>query len=541
MSDEIFDVVVVGAGLTASLAIDAMIRRGQRVCVLERGRDEPYAPRHDGEVWREATRALQAGDGRIFSQNSWAEQRADPDNPLFDDLCFNEIAEGGERFHYNMRMGYGGSGAVWSGRAWRYFPEDFATRSRFGYGLDWPVSAEEMAPYYHRAEALLDVSGPDDPSWPWPSNFQTSAFPLTDLDRTLAPVVSGPYRITPTVDAARNLPTREGGCVGSKTCVQFCPANAIARPHIKLIEPLRGQSDRLAFRFDAQTTHLELDTEGDVAAAHVRSRSGETARIAGRRFLLCGNTIENIRILLNSERVGGRPVANGSGLLGRNFATHGGLLARVTHKRPLNPGQGRISTAAGLDRALGRDRAAKNAHMLEIFNFDFRRWTSEASMNRLRRETRLRGRALFAAAERFQRQTLISQIYELELRPENRVELSEARDARGAPAAKIAFRHSARDEATKAHLQRLFESFAAHSDCEAVEEIGAGLNGNHPIGGYVASADPREGVVDPFGRAHDHDNLWIFGGGAMNSTSCFNPTLTITANTMRMLDDPRLA
>lgn len=538
MTEIIYDAVVVGSGMTASVAVDALVKRGFSVCVVERGDGSPYAPASYDDAWHEHIRMETDAAGRRFSRNTW---RAQEERGLFDDLAANEVAEDAEWFRYNMRFGYGGSGAVWSGRSWRYYDEDFATRSRFGYGRDWLATPEEMAPFYARAETLFRVSGPKVADWPWPNAYAAEAFPETDLDRAVAPVVSGAYRVTGIPEAARNAPTKDGGCVGAKTCVQFCPANAIARPHVDLLEPLRARKDGPDFIFDAQATHLELNDAGAIGAVVAKSRAGETRRIAGRRFLLCCNTIENLRLLINSAPANGRPVANGSGLLGGHFATHGVYLTRLTHRRGLNPGRGRISTSGGLERNLSRDRSRVNAHMLEIFNFDFTRGRSQHAMFRLRAEQGLRGRALFDAAAEYPRQTMLVQVYELEMRPENRVTLSERRDERGVPLAKVGFRHSARDAATRDRLGEIAASFADHPDCERVDYVTQGLNGNHPIGGCISGDDPRRSVTDRFGCSHDHRNLWIFGGATMNSTSCFNPSLTITANALRMLGDPRLA
>ena len=69
---------------------------------------------------------------------------------------------------------------------------------------------------------------------------------------------------------------------------------------------------------------------------------------------------------------------------------------------------------------------------------------------------------------------------------------------------------------------------------------GYGLNGNHPLGGYICGNDPQTSVVDEWMRSHEHDNLYILGGGAFNATSALNPTHTIAALTLKALDDQRI-
>lgn len=543
------DIVVVGTGATASVVIDHFVRRGRRVLVLERGRDEPYAPSTRERWWFEDVQHRDAG-GRYFTRNGWDRGRSSfagrpglsSEEAGYDDLCVVENVNPELRFNYNMKLGYGGSSAVWSGRCWRFYPEDFALRSRFGYGSDWPVGAEAMAPYYDRAEALLEVSGDGGPNWPFGSNFRWPAFAPTELDRTLAALFGPDWRMVPTANAVRNTDPREGGCVGSKTCVQFCPNNALVRHYLKLVEPLR-HNPLLDIRFDWMVTALEADAAGRIDRLRARHRDGSASvldGLGGATLFLCANTIETLRILLNSERETGRPVANANGLLGRYFATHGATVAQVVMRDPLPTGRSRPSTAAMLDADFGRRRGESNATMIEFFSYNWRWGEPERALPALRRATGFWGRRLFEVAEVLARSTILSGICELELRYQNRVTLSSARDRWDMPLARVEFEPSERDLRTLDGLRSDLLALATHPQCEAVTNVGGGLNGNHPIGGYVAATKAEDGVVDAFGRSFDHANLYLAGGGVFNSTSAFNPTLTITANTLRMLDDPRL-
>lgn len=129
MLDREFDVCIIGTGITGSLVADHFLAQGASVVMLERSNDV-YLPAKPQEYWREEWQETQS-EPQYITKNTWK----NADN-YFTDLASIENAHRPFAFHYNMKYGLGGSGAVWSGAAWRHTPEDFATHSQYGYGRD---------------------------------------------------------------------------------------------------------------------------------------------------------------------------------------------------------------------------------------------------------------------------------------------------------------------------------------------------------------------------------------------------------------------
>ena len=77
-------------------------------------------------------------------------------------------------------MVVGGTGTHWTAITPRMHPNDFNTKTLFDYGADWPISYEELEPYYCEAEAFIGVSGTDDdnPFAPW----RSKPYPLPPFD-----------------------------------------------------------------------------------------------------------------------------------------------------------------------------------------------------------------------------------------------------------------------------------------------------------------------------------------------------------------------
>ncbi len=126
------------------------------------------------------------------------------------------------------------------------------------------------------------------------------------------------------------------------------------------------------------------------------------------------------------------------------------------------------------------------------------------------------------------------------MRKRNRVSLSSVKDKLGLPLAKVDFKLSERDQRTLDFLLNAAKQLPKKQGISSISIPGYGLNGNHPLGGYVCGNDPQSSVVDEWMRSHEHDNLYILGGGTFNASSALNPTHTIAALALKALDDPRI-
>jgi choline dehydrogenase-like flavoprotein len=132
-------------------------------------------------------------------------------------------------------------------------------------------------------------------------------------------------------------------------------------------------------------------------------------------------------------------------------------------------------------------------------------------------------------------------IFETEMTANKRVSLSPTRvDRFGIPVGRVDLGLSELDKRTLAKVEALASEIGGKPDFHSFFSNGRGINGNHPLGGLRMSENAETGVVNDRCRAHDFDNLYIFGGGAFCSTGTFNPTLTITALTLRALEDSHL-
>ncbi len=530
-----FDVCIIGTGITGSLVADHFIKKGASVVMLERS-DDIYFPARQKEYWTEDCTMKQEG-AHLISRNYWTDAEK-----YYDDLVSIENSQNEFTFNYNMKYGLGGSGAVWSGASWRLTAEDFATQSLFNYGRDWPFTYADLCPYYDRVEQIFHTSGPmQEPSWPWKNNYKYPHFKQNYLDKVAARILAPEYLVTPSPFSVKNLPEREGGCIGAKNCVRRCPSNARFRPDTELLyQHLKNPQADITLLLKTACMKLKLAKDRRIQNVEVLYK-GKIKPVKARYYYLAANTIENLRILLNSSDNQQGNVANSNDLLGRYFASHGALATSITLNEPVYVYRGRPTTSSVINTLNHKQRTQFNSYMMEIWNYDWSvGFNPMAFMEEFRLKEQHWGKTLFDKIKTADNRFAATYIFEIESQKRNRVLLSSVKDKLGLPLANIDFKLSERDQKTFSFLKQAAAQLKNKTGIDSIRVSGYGLNGNHPLGGYICGNDPQTSVVDAWMRSHEHDNLYILGGGAFNSTSALNPTHTIAALTLKALDDPRI-
>ncbi|WP_313330141.1 GMC family oxidoreductase [Sphingobium yanoikuyae] len=539
---ERYDVCIIGGGLTGLMTAKAALAQGKSVVIVERGGE--YLPDElDRRTWwKESVRSEQMDDNYRHYQNKF-----DGDQH-FDDLVQNESGNPPWSFKYNMWYGIGGASQMWSGMAWRLAPEDFSTQTDYGYGFDWPISYEDIAPYYDRAERFLEVSGPaadirkDYKYWPWENDYVYPHFPLSYLDNKFQDVIGDLAELVPQPHAVRNKPVEEGGCVGAKTCVSYCASKAIFKGNERILPDIIFD-DNLTILFKTAVTRLDWNNETGLINYVVGQTEGEDEprHIEAETFFLCGNAFENIRLIQYSEQQNQTPFGQSSPLVGRYFSSHAAVTYTVVMKEDVFPVRGRPTHASVIEWVKREPQAKIGGITLEIWDNDFtmgygpwRHFDTHVSKGHW-------GGHLFNLLQSFERRFCISMIFETEMTESKRFTLSPTnKDKFGIPVGRIDLGLSELDEETLRRTEGLAHAIGERPGIASFAENGRGINGNHPLGGLRMSESAETGVLNDRCRSHDFKNLYVLGGSAFCSTGSFNPTLTIAALAMRAYEDPEL-
>jgi choline dehydrogenase-like flavoprotein len=352
------DVVIVGSGVAGSIVAAWLAKDGLKVLILEAG---PRVQR--------AT-ALTQYRGALIKV---------PESP-YPDAPFAPHPRAIDSTAITCRMARTSSAAPtcdrWAERrgtgrtTLRFVPDDFELRSRFGVGLDWPLSYDDLEPWYGEAERELGVAGDPkaDLDAPRSQAYPLPPIPLSYLDQRVAGSVAGTsYSVQPTPQARNSLRyDNRPACCGSSSCIPICPIQAKYDATTHVVQAERAGAELVA---EAIVSHVEVGLDGRITALTVKRPDGTEDRAVGRVFVIAAHGIETPKLLLQSrsERWP-RGVANSSDQVGRNLMDHPSQLSWALAGEPLWPYRGPLSTGGIESTRAGSWRGEHAAFRIQLSN-----------------------------------------------------------------------------------------------------------------------------------------------------------------------------
>ena len=488
-------IAIVGSGVAGALMAYKLARVGHQVVMLEAG-----PPVDRARATANFARSLDPGQTYPGSQ----------DQPKWGQPQQHYDQRGPELFGAVYEKLVGGTTWRWLGTTLRFLPSDFAMKSVYGVGHDWPLELSQLNPFYAEAESELGVSGAAMPS-----------LPASYLDRQVGEAAARlGYRVE-VFNAARNSREYDGrpACRGSATCLPICPIGAKYDASVHVSKALAAGAELLV---EAVVVRLIAD-QGRVNCLEF-VQAGRTQRLQADLFVVAANAIETPRLLLYS----GLP----NHQVGRHLMGMAGQVSQALAPRPVWPFRS-PQVVSGLSQFRdGPFRRQRAAFLTSIGNDG---WPSGAPPQIAARliEEGLKGTALRTALkDHVSRQILLVSNCEELPRPENRVTLSELRDGHGIPRPRIHFKVGQYtldgiDEAVLVHA-RIFQAMEAthiHHFEESIDPAHAA--------GTCRMGEVGDSVVDKDLRSHDWSNLYIVGSSVFPSVGSAPPTLTLAALALR--------
>lgn len=515
------DICIIGGGISAALLAQKLAERrpGLGIVVVEAGR-RLFDPENR---MRYRQRMLEYGE------NPWpADYISDQDAPGI----------------LSRTMAVGGSALHWGGVCNRFSEEDLRLKSMYGLAVDWPVEWKELERYFCEAERRIGVAG--EPS-PLPEDWRSEPYPMPPMPlsynlrqlKAWAEESGIPFWGTP---QAKNTIEYDGRavCQRCNTC-EICPTGARYSPDFTFRRLL--DSGRITLHDQTLVRRLTLAPgRATIAAAEARRLDGrdEAVEYRARLFVLASGYAWSPHLLLlsaNSRFPDG--LANSSGLVGRYMTGHAFISALIDVDVRLYPGMNEQHSL--ISRQFFRCPTDR-----PYVRHDLRVWESAAARGPRLRDANGRllvGDELLADwRQRSRRGTArVRAYYDVHPDRDSALTLDRARRNRfGDPMPRIEHRLDAaslaRDGDTRRHVLSLFERLARARDGRILQtNVGEYLD--HAAGGCRMGADPSTSVCDSYGRAHDHENLFIVGAPTLPTGGCTNGTLTFAALTLRAADE----
>jgi len=526
---ETVDFVVVGSGAAGGVLAKELSTAGFDVVVLEQGplqrpnefTHDELATEREGAMLNvafEPYQSFRAGDEEPWSRN--------PARGLV------------------YRRGVGGSSVHFAANYWRLRPIDFRERSVLGSiagtsFADWPITYEELEPYYTKVDWEIGVSGAPGPfdarrsrPYPLPPMPNKSSGVLLErgaralgLHAQVAPVaiLSQPY-------------DGRSACMACGHCSYYgCEFNAKSSTLATVI-PKAVATGRCEIRAESTAFRVETNSAGRATGVSYYDRDGREHRQGARAVILAANGAETARLLLLSESSRfPEGLANSSGAVGRHIMFNGHSSTFGVFEHPLNEYKGAVASrvvqdfyhtdpkrgfygGGGID---ARFNYGPIGFALDTLPPDVPKWGLEYK-RALRR--------YFSRSVRF-----MAHITSLPV-PTNTVTLDpDHRDRWGRPGLRLTYLDHPDDMKAKRWFRdrthALMEAAgAAKVWDQPVTRIDGGV---HLLGTARMGNDPKTSVVDRYHRAHDVPNLFVCDGSSFVTSGRGQPTMTIQALAFR--------
>ena len=540
-----YDVVLVGAGAGGGVAARVLAGAGAGVLIVERGRFLSYA-----EVGRDH---LAHHRFPAYGHNTGPDDPAEPRLHVPPGGPERMVGHAYEPEWHNNAMTVGGGTRVYQGMAWRFHPDDFRMASRYGVPdgsslADWPLTYDDLEPFYARAEWELGVCGDgqahrvqgrrsvDYPMPPLPDNLEASVLRAGAQALGLA---TGP------VPLLINSRPRDGraACVRCGECIGFaCPTDAKNGTHNTAL-PRAMATGACTLATGIRAERVLVDGAGRATGvAVVDLATGARREIAAGAVVVCAGAIETARLLLASA-TDAHPdgLGNRSGHVGRHLQGHLYVGAFGLFDEPVQDMYGPGVSIATTDfmHDLGEEGIGGGVLANECVKVPaiFWHWA-------LAPDTPRWGRAGKQAVREAYLRTghVFGPIQEIPS-PACRVTLAHhVRDAQGNAAARLSGElhpESARaGRALQARARQWMQASGATRVWCDPEPIPRRLTGGqHQAGTARMGNDPATSVTDPYGRVHGHRGLWVMDGSLHVTNGSVNPVLTIFALAYRCAEE----
>ncbi len=517
-SESVYDAIVVGSGATGSWAVKELTEGGLKVVLLEAGRDLDIA----GDFPADAEMSVMGIVGRVksaiggqpvqarcssFSKTTKQFYVSDRENPY--------TTTRGNKFLWFRGRQLGGRLHTW----WRHVPRmsdyELKAASVRGDGLDWPLSYDDLAPYYDVVERTLGVYG------------RPAGIPNCPDGQFIGPAKTTKVEEAFLTSVGKRLPD-----------VRMMYAQKVKYDHNRVPLPVRLAlaTGRLEIRTDAVVSRLLIDAQSGKATGveYIERLTGTTRAVQGRVVVLCASTIESVRILLNSESAKHPAgVGGSSGHLGRYLCDH------VAYTQTGTVSDGDVELPFNEDAF---DFAGTGLYIPSFCEKESKNFPG--------------GYGIQVAIGRGAPVWIMSAYGEMQPRYDNHVSLDPTvKDAWGIPVARIDCSHSRDDVNMVAHMKRTLPEIAAAGGLQAGRNLDVGRwniplrlllslfltdsgaswpgAGIHETGGARMGDKPEDSVLNSYCQCWDADNVFVTDGACFVSPGFQNPTLTMMALTVR--------
>ena len=332
-----YDVVIIGGGFIGATLAKKLGDLGKSVLILEAGVANGLIPGgYQSYVDHFYTNSIKGPPNAPYPQNKFAPMPGKPDQPYW-------INRGPIDYGSDYTRALGGTSLHWLGVSLRHVPNDFHTANKYQRGRNWPISYDELAPYYRQAEHFIGVSGDVadqsylgvkfEPGYQYPMK----TVPLSWLNRQMKQAVDGmtvsyggesyPIDVVPLPQARNSVPYKphyepigngapyrygEGQrCEGNSACIPICPVQA---KYTALRTLYQTSIKHVTIQTQSVASEILLDSAGRVDGIVYKqyhdpngpfdSGNVQTHTVKAKIYVIGAHAVETAKLCLGSKNGG---------------------------------------------------------------------------------------------------------------------------------------------------------------------------------------------------------------------------------------------
>jgi len=451
---------------------------------------------------------------------------------LYPDGITGDVAYRGSRVSVDRIRTLGGRTFHWNAVCLRFSADDFREHSINGIEEDWPLTYEEIVPFYDYAEREMHVFGTRENLAVLPDGNFVAESPRLRCSEVITQrkLKKKNIQLIPVRKAVLLTGNKgRGACHYCGHCMDVCDTRAVWSSDVTVI-PDAMATGKLTLRLNALAREIKLGKDGLVSGVSFIDRvSGKEEEISARIVVLGCGAVESPRLLLNSK------LANSSDQVGRNLGGHlqwdaTGYLRDLIGKQTF-AGDGMTDHAYiprfNID---GRPRDYAGGFGMQINYASWQRPHHARSVEGFGSDYKRRVRDLQPGMLQ------MGGWGKVVGRPENRVMVDPNRkDKFGIPCPVIEFSWGENDlklfNAMRESIRDIFDTCGS----EMLLQGNDAPNGftSHEVGSVRMGRNPKTSVLNSFCQAHDVKNLFVVDGSCFTTFPEKNPTLTIAALSVR--------
>ena len=547
MSDNKYDAIVVGSGISGGWAAKELTQKGLKVLMLERGRDyehvkdyktagkEPWEFEHKGR-----TTEQQRKDYPVIHRG-WAANEAVMDCWTNEkDSPYTEV----KPFTWWRSYQLGGRSTLWGRQSYRWSDLDFEANAKDGHGVVWPIRYKDLAPWYDYVEKFAGISGSKEGIPHLPDGQFLPPMDLNFVEKDVAARIKATYKGSRHLIIGRvaNLTEAIEGrtkCQFRNRCWEGCPYGGYFSTQSSTLPAATATGNLTVRPFSIVTKILyDKNTKKATGVQVLDAESNKTYEYLSKIVFLNASALNSAWVLMNSATdIWPEGLGSSSGELGHNIMDHhynlgaSGTVEGYEDKYVY----GRRANGFYIPRFtnIGSDTTKRNF----LRGYGFQGGASRTGWSREIAELNIGSTFKEALTEPGGWTIGATGFGEILPYHDNKISLDKlVKDKWGLPV--LSMDASIRENELNMRKDILIE-IKAMLENAGVKNVTTGDSGHaighgiHEMGSARMGKDAATSVLNAYNQLWDCKNVFVTDGACMTSSACQNPSLTYMALTAR--------